>query len=222
MDRTHRILVVDDEADIRALLTYNLAKAGFETEAVGDGRAALKMVKSFQPHLVLLDIMMPKLDGWEVCKQIRAGAHPLPQIVFLTARDEEEAELKGFDMGAVEYIVKPVRPKVLVRRLRKLLSQGGVVSDGALQHGDLYINPDKHEVRLQKQTFKLRKREFELLHLLARHAGQVLDRQTLMQRLWGEEVYVSLRTIDVHIRRIRQHIPQVPIQTIPGRGYMMP
>jgi len=219
-----RILVVDDEPDIVEFIEYNLKGEGYEVYTAHDGLQALEVAKVAKPDLVLLDIMMPKMDGVEACRRLRE----LPEarhayIVCLTARAEEYSELAGFDAGADDYITKPVRPRVLTSRLKALFRRGteedAVQEAGTLEVAGLRIVRDEFIVYRGDSPINLPKKEFELLYFLASKPGKVFSRETLLEKIWGNDVYVVPRTIDVHIRKLREKLGEQYIQTIKGVGY---
>ncbi|MBX3101623.1 MAG: response regulator transcription factor [Bacteroidetes bacterium] len=220
----HKILVVDDEPDILEFIEYNLINEGYEVQTAPDGEEALRIAKSYQPDMVLLDIMMPKMDGVETCRRLR----DLPEtkdalIVFLTARAEEYSELAGFDAGGDDYVTKPVRPRVLLTRLKALFRRGHEEDRGkassSLLVTDLRIVRDEFLVYQNDQPINLPKKEFELLFFLASKPGKVFSREVLLEKIWGNDVYVVPRTIDVHIRKLREKLGENYIQTIKGVGY---
>ena len=219
----YKVLVVDDEPDILDLIEYNLKNEGYEVTTAGDGETALRHAKDFKPDLVLLDIMMPKLDGVETCRRMRE----LPEtkhacIVFLTARAEEYSEIAGFEAGADDYITKPIRPRVLMSRIKAVLRRGldeGTEEVQVLKIGDLEIVRDEHLVYQAGRPITLPKKEFELLFFLASKPGKVFSREVLLEKIWGTDVYVVPRTIDVHIRKLREKLGEAYIQTIKGVGY---
>ena len=219
MART-KVLIVDDENDILDLLEYNLEKEGYKVRRAMDGEEAIAAVQKEKPDLILLDIMMPKLDGIETCRRIRE----LPDmggvfIVFLTARSEEYSELAGFDAGADDYISKPIKPRILISRLRAILRRDqAVATDNVLKVKGLEIIKDEYIVRKGDKVFNLPRKEFELLYFLASKPGKVFRREKLLEKIWGD-VYVVDRTIDVHIRKLREKIGDGYIQTVKGVGY---
>ena len=219
MART-KVLIVDDEKDILDLLEYNLDKEGYKVSRAMDGEEAIAAVQKEKPDLILLDIMMPRLDGIETCRRIRE----LPDmsgvfIVFLTARSEEYSELAGFDAGADDYISKPIKPRVLVSRLRAILRRDQTMSkENVLKVRGLEIIKDEYIVRKGDKIFNLPRKEFELLYFLASKPGKVFRREKLLEKIWGD-VYVVDRTIDVHIRKLREKIGDGYIQTVKGVGY---
>jgi two-component system alkaline phosphatase synthesis response regulator PhoP len=218
----HKVLVVDDEEPILELLKYNLEKGGYEVKTAGDGMKAVEIAKKFQPDLVLLDIMMPKMDGVETCRQLRE----LPElqqtfIVFLTARSEEYSEVAAFDIGADDYITKPIKPRALVSRIGALFRRDTkkTAASGAITIGDLTIDRASYTIRLKEREINLPKKEFELLYFLAQNPNKVFSREDLLQNIWGSDVYVLARTVDVHIRKVREKIGDDYITTVKGVGY---
>lgn len=218
-----KILLVDDDPDIIELLTYNLAKEGFETASAEDGVQALEVAKTFKPDLILLDVMMPKMDGIETARQLRL----LPNlketyILFLTARAEEYTEVAAFDVGADDYIVKPIKPRALMSRLKAIFRRDAqqVETDEKLEIGSLVINRVNYTVLNDGHPLVMPKKEFELLYFLAKHPDKVFGRDELLEKVWGADVYVVERTVDVHIRKLREKIPEQYIKTLKGVGYM--
>lgn len=223
MDRT-KILIVDDEEDILEMLSYNLEKEGFHTLTAVNGSKAISLVESDQPEVILLDIMMAGLDGVETCRRIRELPQgQTPYIIFLTARAEEYSQIAGFDAGADDYIAKPVKPKVLIRKIQAMLRRRGQednpVSEHELQVEGLRIVRDEYLVFLNDTQINLRKKEFELLLFLASQPGKVFSREILLEKVWGTHVHVVDRTIDVHVRKLREKIGKDWIQTVQGVGY---
>ncbi|MCG0277900.1 MAG: response regulator transcription factor [Thermanaeromonas sp.] len=222
---TGKILVVDDEPAILELVTYNLKQAGFSTLTATDGEEALKLVETEKPDLVILDIMLPKMDGFEVCRIIRAR-HNTP-ILMLTARKEEVDRVLGLELGADDYMVKPFSPRELVARVRAILrraAEAGSRKDGLITVGDLVINPESHEVRVRGKKVDLTLKEYQLLKFLAENPGRVFTREVLLDRLWEGGYFGDTRTIDVHIRHLREKIEEDPsnpcyILTVRGVGY---
>ena len=219
------ILVVDDEKDILELLRYNLEKEGYRVLTAQDGKEALKLVKQ-SPELVVLDIMMPELDGWEVCKSLRRNpATSRIPIIFLTARDSEVDEVVGLELGADDYITKPVKLRTFLARVRRALKPRDVgLEDAAsdvLTIGELAIHVNNYMVKIHGRELHLPKKEFEVLLFLARHPERVITRETLLNEIWGHDVYVVDRTIDVHIRKIREKLGDHAghIETVKGVGY---
>lgn len=216
-----KILIVDDEQDILELVKYNLEKEGYKCYTANNGREAVAKAKDKQPDLILLDIMMPIMDGIETCRQIRQNPDLQDvYIAFLTARGEEYSELAGFDVGADDYIKKPIKPRVLTSRVKALLKRKKEnISVDMFCVGDITINRDTFDVSLRGKKLVLPKKEFELLYLLASKPGQVYTREKILNKVWGYDVDVVDRTIDVHIRKIREKIGDHRIKTIKGVGY---
>ena len=220
-----RILLVDDEPDILEFLGYNLVKEGFAVEKALNGIEAIRIARNFKPHLILLDVMMPGMDGIETCSQLRK----IPEmaqvmIAFLTARGEDYSQIAGFDAGADDYITKPVKPKVLISRIKALVKRvviaQPVESMGrTIQAGELVIDLERYLVRLSDTEIHLPRKEFELLQLIASKPGKVFTRDEIFMSVWGDEVIVGDRTIDVHIRKLREKIGDEHIRTVKGVGY---
>lgn len=216
------ILLVDDDPDIREFVTFNLAKEGYTVVTAKDGAEGVEAVKKHRPDLVLLDVMMPGMDGIEACEAIRTNPDIASTLIaFLSARGEDYSQVAGFDAGADDYITKPIRPKVLVSRVKALLRRNVKESEpvGNIERGDLLINLEKYQVFRDGNVVEMPRKEFELLHLLASKPGKVFSRDSIMDRVWGSEVVVGGRTIDVHIRKIREKIGDDRIKTIKGVGY---
>jgi two-component system alkaline phosphatase synthesis response regulator PhoP len=215
------VLVIDDEEDIRDILTYNLKKEGFNAFSAENGLMGLELVKSAHPDLVLLDVMMPGMDGIEVCEAIRnLAGHERTLICFLTARSEDYSQIAGLDAGADDYVSKPIKPKVLISRIKAMLRRKGMVEpDEKNTDGRLVINRDKYLVEKNGEVLHLPRKEFELLALLVSRPGHVFDRDTILEKVWGTDIVVGDRTIDVHIRKLREKIGDTMIKTIKGIGY---
>jgi two-component system alkaline phosphatase synthesis response regulator PhoP len=219
-----KVLVADDEPDILEFIQFNLERNGFEVTTAKDGKEALEKAKKVKPDLIILDVMMPHLDGVEVCRELRA----LPEfdatiITFLTARSEDYTQIAGLDVGGDDYITKPIRPRVLVSRLNALLRRKRqTVSDESpniIEIGDLVIDKEKVLVYRNEDAIVLAKKEFELLCLLVSKPGKVFTREEIFSKVWGADVIVGNRTIDVHIRKLREKIGSEYIKTIKGIGY---
>lgn len=217
-----KILVVDDEEPILELLKYNLEKEGYDVRGASDGVQAVEVAKKFVPDLVLLDIMMPRMDGVEACRQIRA----MPElantfIVFLTARTEEYSEIAAFDGGADDYIQKPIKPRALMSRISALFRRDSKKKNESSQIkiGDLIIDRSSYTIKVKGREVSLPKKEFELLFFLAQNPNKVFNRDELLQNIWGSDVYVLARTVDVHIRKVREKIGEDYISTVKGVGY---
>ncbi len=217
-----KVLVVDDEEAILELLRYNLEKGGYDVKTASDGMKAIEIARKFQPDLVLLDIMMPKMDGVETCRQIREIPHmDKAFVVFLTARAEEYSEVAAFDVGADDYITKPIKPRALMSRISALFRRDSKKTPVAntISIGDLIIDRSSYTIRIKDREISLPKKEFELLYFLAQNPNQVFTREDLLQHIWGTDVYVLARTVDVHIRKVREKIGEEFITTVKGVGY---
>ncbi len=219
------ILLVDDEPNICHLARMYLEREGYRVEAVGDGEAALEAVTRSKPALMVLDIMLPRVDGLEVCRRLRAEGNPI-LILMLTARDEDVDKILGLELGADDYLTKPFNPRELVARVRALLrrfERTAASSDAPIYLGDLTIDPGGREVFVAGKPVQLRMQEFELLLTLAKHKGLVLSREQLLQLAWGYDFAGQTRTVDVHIGQLRKKLAdsQVRIETITGVGYKM-
>jgi len=219
----YKILLVDDEPDILEFLSYNLKKEGYSTFTAVTGRQALEVARKNFPHLIILDVMMPDLDGIETCRELRAidGLKDV-LIAFLTARGEDYSQIAGFDAGADDYITKPIKPRVFVSRIKALLrriSENTEEKTGFMELGDLKIDRERYLVHYKNQELQVPKKEFELLSLLASKPGKVFTRDEIMKTVWGDEVIVGDRTIDVHIRKLREKLEDRFIKTVKGVGY---
>ena len=225
-ERPPRVLLVDDEDDILALLAYNFKREGFEVELARDGVEALEKAARWQPDVIILDIMMPNMDGIEVCRRIRRDARlRTTPILMLTARTEEEDQIQGLEIGADMYVGKPVSVPVLLSQTRALLrgARRYETPPDLLRIHDLEIDRDRYLVYRNgpegRETVRLPRKEFELLYFLAAHPGRVFTRQELLDAVWGRDVYVVDRTVDVHIRKIREKLGRHYIETVKGVGY---
>ncbi len=219
---SQKVLLVDDEPDILELLKYNLEREGLRVVTASNGIEALKVAKAEHPDLIVLDIMMPGMDGMEVCDRLRE----LPEfkkvlIVFLTARGEDYSQIAGFEAGADDYITKPVRPKVFVSKVKALLKRSTSAEEGSrvMEASGVTIDLDKVLVRHNGEEFQLPKKEFELLALLMSKPGKVFKREEIYAHIWGDSVFVGDRTIDVHIRKLREKLGDQTIGTVKGIGY---
>ncbi|MGQ9628006.1 MAG: response regulator transcription factor [Anaerolineae bacterium] len=216
------ILVVDDEQHILELARLYLENEGFTVESASDGRDALEKARSKSPALIILDLMLPEIDGWEVCRRLRAESD-VP-IIMLTARSADMDKILGLELGADDYLTKPFNPRELVARVKAVLRRADrVSSDRPLTLGDLTIEPARREVRLGEKLLELRAKEFELLYTLAEHKGLVMSREQLLNLVWGFDFYGETRTVDVHIAHLREKIKdsQVRIETVWGVGYKL-
>ena len=218
-----KILLVDDEPDILEIVEYNLKNEGYKVYTASSGIEGVSLAKEVKPDLILLDVMMPEMDGIEACDQIRkipSLEHTI--IAFLTARGEDYSQVAGFEAGADDYITKPVKPKVLTSRLKALLRRrptAGQKVPERMNLGDLTIDPERYHIELAGNLLDLPRKEFELLSLLASKPGRVFLREEIMDRIWGTSVIVGGRTIDVHIRKLREKIGDDRIKTVKGVGY---
>ncbi len=219
-----KVLLVDDEPDILEILEYNLAQEGYQISTASNGKDAVSKAKKELPHLIILDVMMPEMDGIEACEHIRKIPELQQTIItFLTARSEDYSQVAGFDAGADDYITKPIKPKVLVSKIKALLrrfkdeeTQGDV-----LRVGEIEINRESYKIIKEGEEIILPRKEFELFYLLASKPGKVFKREEILDKVWGNEVIVGGRTIDVHIRKLREKIGDDWFKTIKGVGYKM-
>lgn len=219
-----KILLIDDEQDILEILSYNLEKEGYEVSTAINGNEGIEKAKQIIPDLILLDVMMPEKDGIETCQDLRKIKElQKTLIVFLSARSEEFSQLAGFQAGANDYVVKIIKPKVLISKVNALLQLTSQVSDAAknIAVGDLIIDKDNFRVSKAGQQFLLPKKEFDLLYLLASNTNKVFKREEILEKVWGNDVIVGERTIDVHIRRLREKLGIHTIQTLKGIGYKL-
>ena len=224
MKTNNRILLVDDEKDILEFLSYNLVKEGFEVSTCQDGQAALNLLDTFKPNLIVLDVMMPGMDGIETCETIRSNKeYDNILITFLTARSEDYSQVAGLEAGADGYIHKPIKPKVLVSRVKSLLRRKGAVIETSpldvIEIVDLKIDRERYQVTLDDEPLSLPRKEFEILYLLASKPGKVFNREQIFEKIWGADVVVGGRTIDVHVRKLREKIGLNYIETVKGVGY---
>ena len=216
------ILVVDDEKDLLDLIEYNLMKEGFKVLKAENGEKGIEVAKENKPDLVLLDIMMPKMDGLEAVEIMRKDddLKRIP-IIFLTARSDEKTEIEGLNKGGDDYITKPISTTKLVSRIKAVMRRFDESAEpvNKLEVHDLEIDKDRYIVKREDQEFQLPRKEFELLFYLASRKGKVLDRQTLLNKVWGDNIYVVDRTVDVHVRKIREKLGDHYIETVKGVGY---
>lgn len=216
------ILIVDDDEDILELLHFNLKSAGYHLEIAKDGIEAIEAAKKTLPDLIIMDIMMPRMDGVEACRHIRklpelAATH----VIFLTARVEEYSEIAAFDAGADDYLMKPIKPRALMSRVKAYFKKARRSTEqvNQLEFGDLKIDRISYTVTKGDKEISLPRKEFELLYFLAQKPGQVFNREVLLKNIWGSDVYVLARTVDVHIRKVREKIGNDYIKTVMGVGY---
>jgi len=219
------ILLVDDEPSIIQLSRMYFERDGFRIEDVGDGEAALEAVAKLRPALIVLDVMLPKLDGFEVCRKLRASGDQTP-IIMLTARDEDIDKIIGLELGADDYLTKPFNPRELIARVKAILRRSDnkkPVDTDPIHRGDLTIIPASREVRVAGQVLDLRTQEFDLLQTLAEQPGRVFSREQLLQLAWGFDFYGQTRTVDVHIAHLRKKLESssVKIETVTGVGYKL-
>ena len=226
MSSGKRILLVDDEKDILEFLSYNLTKEGFVVKTSLNGTSALKVIDEFQPNLIVLDVMMPGMDGIETCEIIRANSNYDNIIIaFLTARSEDYSQVAGLEAGADDYINKPIKPKVLVSRVKALLRRktsqdtNQNISNSSINISDLNIDRESYQVERDGIEISLPRKEFEILHLLATKPGKVFKREEIFDKVWGDDVIVGGRTIDVHVRKLRRKLGRDYIITVKGVGY---
>lgn len=217
-----RILLVDDEPDILEIIGYNLSAEGYQVITAENGVDAIKIAKKKKPQLILLDVMMPEMDGIEACGQLRKiQGLEKTLIAFLTARGEDYSQMAGFDAGADDYITKPIKPKVLVSKVKALLRRFKTdeIKENIVKIGNLTINRDEYKVIQGKKEIILPRKEFELISLLASKPGKVFTREVIMDTVWGNDVVVGGRTIDVHIRKLREKLGDEKFRTVKGVGY---
>ncbi|RRO20324.1 response regulator transcription factor [Flavobacteriaceae bacterium 14752] len=216
------ILIVDDEPDILEILNYNLSAEGYKVETANNGAKAVKLAKKVKPQLIILDVMMPEMDGIEACEQIRKIKSLEDTVIaFLTARGEDYSQVAGFEAGADDYITKPIKPKVLMSKVKALLRRfrSDKKEKQIYKVGNITINKDEYKVIKDKTEMPLPRKEFELLSLLTSEPGKVFKREDILDSVWGNEVVVGGRTIDVHIRKLREKLGDESFKTIKGVGY---
>ena len=218
-----KILCVDDEPDILEILKYNLSNEGYNVSTAADGKSAIKIAYSISPNLIIMDIMMPKMDGIEACEKLRSDEKFNDTIImFLTARGEDYSHVAAYDAGADDYVTKPVKPKVLVSKVKGLLRRLKKVIANDINEivfDDIKIDREKYKVYISDKVLNLPRKEFELLYLLASKPDKVYKREKIMEIVWGSEVVVGDRTIDVHIRKLREKVGDKYFKTIKGVGY---
>jgi two-component system alkaline phosphatase synthesis response regulator PhoP len=218
-----KILCVDDEPDILEILKYNLSNEGYQISTAKDGKIAVKKAKETHPNLIIMDIMMPNMDGIEACEILRSDeSFNDTLIMFLTARGEDYSYVAAYEAGADDYVTKPVKPKILLSKVKGLLRRSKKYSEkevDEIEFGDLKINRDKYKVYTSDKSISLPRKEFELLNLLASKPDKVFKREKIMEKVWGEKVVVGDRTIDVHIRKLRKKIGDKYFKTVKGVGY---
>ena len=218
-----KVLVVDDEQDILELIRHSLAKEGFEVHVAANGAQALEQARKVKPEIIIMDVMMPVMDGMEACRQLKDNPETknIP-VIFLTARSEEFAELAGFEAGADDYIAKPVRNRVLLSRVKAILRRGNAIQTPEPEKydsGTIKSDRERYVVEYNEKALQLPRKEFELLAFLASRPGRVFSRDEILENVWGNEVLVVDRTIDVHVRKIREKLDDKFIYTVKGVGY---
>jgi two-component system alkaline phosphatase synthesis response regulator PhoP len=222
MSKIPKILIVDDDPDIIEILRYNLSLAGYKVKAASNGKEAIKKAKIFIPEIILLDVMMPEMDGIEACRLIREiPSLKNSRIIFLSARNEDYTQLSAFDAGADDYISKPVKPKILLKKISSIFKRIHKKENKIqlIDLGEIKIDRNKYLVFINKNEIQLPKKEFELFFLLASKPGNVFSRDEIMNKVWGSDVIVGDRTIDVHIRKLREKIGDLYFKTVKGIGY---
>ena len=222
MSQIPKILVVDDDPDIVEILRYNLSLAGFDVKAASNGKEAIKKAKIFIPEIILLDVMMPEMDGIEACRLIREiPSLNNTHIIFLSARNEDYTQISAFDAGGDDYISKPVKPKILLKKISSIFKriQKKENKSQLIDLGEIKIDRAKYLVFINKNEIQLPKKEFELFFLLASKPGDVFSRDKIMNKVWGSDIIVGDRTIDVHIRKLREKIGDLYFKTVKGVGY---
>ncbi len=221
-----KILLVDDEQDILTFISYNLKKEGFEVLTALSGKEAIQIAQKEKPDLIVIDVMMPEMDGIETCHELRAIDELKDTLItFLSARAEDYSQVAGFDAGADDYIAKPIKPRLLVSKIKAILRRKNNVSEPVgeleIEVGNIKIDREKYLVYQDENSFALPKKEFELLALLMSKPGKVFTREVILENIWGTEVVVGDRTIDVHIRKLREKLGDTYIETIKGVGYKL-
>ncbi len=221
-EKNFKVLIVDDEQDVLEFLSYNLSKEGFEVFRADNGKIGVELAKKENPDVILLDVMMPEMDGIETCRTLRE----LPQfentiIAFLTARTEDYSQIAGFETGADDYISKPIKPRVLISRLKALLRRydSKETKTSLLNAGNIQIDRERYLIIFNGEEMAVPRKEFELLYLLASKPGKVFKREEILNEIWGRDIIVGDRTIDVHIRKLREKLGEDLIKTVKGIGY---
>lgn len=218
----YKILLVDDEQDILDFLSYNLKKEGFQVFSALNGKDAISIAKKELPHLIILDVMMPEMDGIDTCRELRENANLKDVLIaFLSARNEDYSQIAGFDVGADDYITKPIKPRVFISRIKALLRRYAPDQNKVTEVdlGGIKIDKEKYVVHKDGLEINFPKKEFKLLSLLASKPGKVFTREYILEQVWGDEVVVGDRTIDVHVRKLREKLGDEYIKTIKGIGY---
>ncbi len=221
LNRDVKILLVDDEPDVLDFMKYNLEKESFQVFTAGNGHEGIKTAKLVKPHLIVLDVMMPELDGIETCHELRSMQEfKSTLIVFLTARNEDYSQIAGFDVGADDYITKPIKPRLLISRVNAMLRRMSLdLPSNKITVGDIEVDREKYAVYNKGEQIVLPRKEFELLSLLISKPGRVFTREEIMSKVWGNDTIVGDRTIDVHIRKLREKLGDNHFKTVKGVGY---
>ena len=222
MSKIPKILVVDDDPDIVEILRYNLSLGGYDVKSAFNGKEAIKKAKIFLPEIILLDVMMPEMDGIEACSLIKEIPSLVnTRVIFLSARSEDYTQLSAFDAGADDYISKPVKPKILLKKIESIFKRINKKNEeiNVIDLGEIKIDRNSYLVYIKNQEIALPRKEFELFYLLASKPGKVFTRDEIMGKVWGSEVVVGDRTIDVHIRKLREKIGDLYFKTVKGIGY---
>ena len=215
-----KILIVDDEPDIIEILKYNLNNEGYDVKTANNGKKAIEKAKKFIPDIILLDVMMPEMDGIEACVELKKiSTLSNTRIIFLSARGEDFTQIAAFDAGADDYLTKPVKPKILIKKISSISKRINNNLSNFLDLGEIKIDKESYLISLNKEDVSLPRKEFELLYLMASKPGKVFSRDEIMAKVWGTQVIVGDRTIDVHIRKLREKIGDKYIKTIKGVGY---
>jgi two-component system alkaline phosphatase synthesis response regulator PhoP len=215
-----KILLVDDEPDILEIISYSLKNAGYNIYTATNGIEAVEQASKIEPHLIILDVMMPKMDGIEACEVIRKTEKIKNTLItFLSARGEDYSQIAGFNAGADDYLTKPIKPKILLSKVKSLLRRISIDQDEIIDLEDLIIDRSSYKVSLSGNELNLPRKEFELLYLLASRPGKVFKREYILESVWGKDVVVGDRTIDVHIRKLREKIGNTFFKTVKGVGY---
>jgi two-component system alkaline phosphatase synthesis response regulator PhoP len=215
-----KILIVDDEPDIIEILKYNLNNEGYDVKSANNGKKAVEKAKKFIPDIILLDVMMPEMDGIEACVELKKiSTLSNTRIIFLSARGEDFTQIAAFDAGADDYVTKPVKPKILIKKISSISKRINNNLSNFLDLGEIKIDKESYLISINKEDVSLPRKEFELLYLLASKPGKVFSRDEIMAKVWGTQVIVGDRTIDVHIRKLREKIGDKYIKTIKGVGY---
>ena len=215
-----KILLADDEPDIIEIISYSLKNAGYNIYTATNGIEAVEQASKIEPHLIILDVMMPEMDGIEACELIRKNEKIKNTLItFLSARGEDYSQIAGFNAGADDYLTKPIKPKILLSKIKSLLRRISIEQDEIIELEDLIIDRSSYKISIRGNELNLPRKEFELLYLLASKPGKVFKREYILESVWGKDVVVGDRTIDVHIRKLREKIGNTSFKTVKGVGY---